>query len=196
MISAKLQINDLHSLEDYAIKRTEFRKKVLEHKKVRRVNIGDHITLYFESALTIQYQIQEMLRIEKIFEKDAIREEFDAYTPLIPDRENLKATMMIEYVDEEVRRRELVKLNGIETKIWMQCGANAPIYAIADEDLERSDGTKTSAVHFLRFNITEKVRNSILSKDQISFGVEHPQYQVDNIIVSEETAESLAKDLG
>ena len=103
---------------------------------------------------------------------------------------------MIEYVDEEVRRRELVKLNGIETKIWMQCGASAPIYAIADEDLERSDGTKTSAVHFLRFNITEKVRNSILSKDQISFGVEHPQYQVDNTIVSEETAESLAKDLG
>lgn len=195
MTSAKLQIKDLHSLEDYAVKRADFRKKVLEHKKVRRIKIGDHITLYFESALTIQYQIQEMLRIEKIFEKELIREEFDAYTPLIPDRENLKATMMIEYVDEEVRRRELVKLNGIETKIWMQCGATTPVYAIADEDLDRSDGTKTSAVHFLRFNVSEKVRNSILNKEQISFGVEHSHYQADNTIVSEETANSLAKDL-
>ena len=195
MDNAKLQIKDLHSLEKYAENRTAFRKKVLEHKKIRRVSIGDHVTLYFESALTIQYQIQEMLRIEKIFEKNLIKDEFDAYVPLIPDRENLKATMMIEYTDEEERKRELVKLNGIETKIWMQCGSTQPIYAIADEDLDRSDGTKTSAVHFLRFNIPEEVRNVILSQEQVSFGIDHPNYQVQKVFVSSDTIASLGEDL-
>ncbi len=195
MKNAKLKIKDLHSLEEYEENRTAFRKKVLEHKKMRRVNIGEHVTLYFESALTIQYQIQEMLRIEKIFEKESIKEEFDAYEPLIPDRENLKATMMIEYVDEGERKKELVKLNGIETKIWMQCGSTLPIYAIADEDLDRSNGSKTSAVHFLRFNVSEEARNLILNQEQVSFGIDHPNYRVQKVTVSSKTIASLGEDL-
>ena len=195
MKNVKLKIKDLHSLEEYEENRTAFRKKVLEHKKMRRVNIGEHVTLYFESALTIQYQIQEMLRIEKIFEKESIKEEFDAYEPLIPDRENLKATMMIEYVDEEERKKELVKLNGIETKIWMQCGSTLPIYAIADEDLDRSNGSKTSAVHFLRFNVSEEARNLILNQEQVSFGIDHPNYRVQKVTVSSKTIASLGEDL-
>ena len=195
MKNAKLKIKDLHSLEEYEENRTAFRKKVLEHKKMRRVNIGEHVTLYFESALTIQYQIQEMLRIEKIFEKESIKEEFDAYESLIPDRENLKATMMIEYVDEGERKKELVKLNGIETKIWMQCGSTLPIYAIADEDLDRSNGSKTSAVHFLRFNVSEEARNLILNQEQVSFGIDHPNYRVQKVTVSSKTIASLGEDL-
>ena len=195
MENNKLQIQDLQSLEDYASCRAEFRKKVLEHKKVRRVDLGDHVSLYFESALTIQYQIQEMLRIEKIFEKDAIQEEFDAYIPLIPDQSNLKATMMIEYIDEEVRKTELIKLNGIESKIWIRCGPNNPIYAIPDEDLERSDGNKTSAVHFLRFNLTDDSRKSILAREQVSFGIEHPSYLVPGHVVTKETVVSLSNDI-
>ena len=195
MKNSSLQIQDLHSLEDYASCRAEFRKKVLEHKKVRRVDLGDHVSLYFESALTIQYQIQEMLRIEKIFEKDAIQEEFDAYIPLIPDQFNLKATMMIEYIDEQVRKTELVKLNGIESKIWMRCGPNNPLYAIPDEDLERSDGSKTSAVHFLRFNLTDDSRKSILAGEQVSFGIEHPNYLVADHVVAKETVDSLSNDI-
>ena len=195
MKNNKLEIQDLQSLEDYANCRNEFRKNVLKHKKVRRIDLGDHISLYFESALTIQYQIQEMLRIEKIFEKDAIREEFDAYIPLIPDQFNLKATMMIEYVDEEIRKTELVKLNGIEARIWMQCGPNNPIYAIPDEDLDRSDGTKTSAVHFLRFNVSKEARQSILNGEQLLFGIDHPNYQVQQVTVSSDTITSLGDDL-
>ncbi len=195
MKNAKLKIKDLHSLEEYEENRTAFRKKVLEHKKMRRVNIGEHVTLYFESALTIQYQIQEMLRIEKIFEKESIKEEFDAYEPLIPDRENLKATMMIEYVDEGERKKELVKLNGIETKIWMQCGSTLPIYAIADEDLDRSNGSKTSAVHFLRFNVSGEARNLILNQEQVLFGIDHSNYRVQKVTVSSKTIASLGEDL-
>ncbi|MDC3160229.1 DUF3501 family protein, partial [Pseudomonadota bacterium] len=126
---------------------------------------------------------------------DAIREEFDAYIPLIPDQFNLKATMMIEYVDEEIRKTELVKLNGIESRIWMQCGPNHPIYAIADEDLERSDGTKTSAVHFLRFNVSKEARRSILGREQVLFGIDHPNYQVQQVTVSSSTITSLGDDL-
>ena len=195
MKNAKLKIKDLHSLEEYEENRTAFRKKVLEHKKMRRVNIGEHVALYFESALTIQYQIQEMLRIEKIFEKESIKEEFDAYEPLIPDRENLKATMMIEYVDEGERKKELVKLNGIETKIWMQCGSTLPIYAIADEDLDRSNGSKTSAVHFLRFNVSGEARNLILNQEQVLFGIDHSNYRVQKVTVSSKTIASLGEDL-
>ena len=136
-----------------------------------------------------------MLRIEKIFEKDAIQEEFDAYIPLIPDQFNLKATMMIEYIDEQVRKTELVKLNGIESKIWMRCGPNNPVYAIPDEDLERSDGSKTSAVHFLRFNLTDDSRKSILAGEQVSFGIEHPNYLVTEHVVAKATVDSLSNDI-
>jgi len=194
MISAKLQINDLHSLEDYAIKRTEFRKKVLEHKKSRRVNIGDHITLYFESALTIQYQIQEMLRIEKIFEKDAIREEFDAYTPLIPDRENLKATMLIEYVDVEIRREELTKLKGIERNVWFKVGDTEKVYGIADEDLEREDDTKTSAVHFMRFEFNETQIAKFKHDAGVVVGIDHDYYDVPPTTLHHDVVNALASD--
>src|ERR671919_921566 len=145
--------DSLLSLEAYAKQRNEFRAKVMEHKKRRSVHLGGHVTLQFEDELTIRYQVQEMLRIERIFEEEGIQDELDAYNPLVPDGSNWKATMMIEYPDEEERRAMLAKLIGIEDRVWMQIEGCPRVYAIADEDLERETSEKTSSVHFLRFEL-------------------------------------------
>jgi uncharacterized protein YggL (DUF469 family) len=149
----KLTRTDLLSLETYAQQRGEFRARVMAHKKQRTVHLGEHLTLIFEDRLSIQYQVQEMLRIERIFEADGIQDELDAYNPLVPDGSNLKATMLIEYADVEQRKRELVRLRHIEHAIALSVHGHAAVTAIADEDMERSNDKKTAAVHFLRFEL-------------------------------------------
>jgi hypothetical protein len=152
---AKLTHDDLLTLEAYAKQRGDFRARVMAHKKQRTVHVGAHLTLIFEDRLSIQYQVQEMLRIERIFEHDGIQDELDAYNPLIPDGRNLKATMMVEYDDVEERKRELARLRGLEHAIGLTVEGHAPVTAIADEDMERSNEEKTSAVHFLRFELDD-----------------------------------------
>ncbi|GAB2534459.1 DUF3501 family protein [Rhodanobacter koreensis] len=149
----KLTRTDLLTLEAYAQQRDEFRARVMAHKKKRTVHIGEHLTLIFEDRLSVQYQVQEMLRIERIFEAAGIQDELDAYNPLIPNGRNLKATMLIEYDDVEQRKRELVRLRNIEHTIMLTVHGHAPVTAIADEDMERSNDEKTAAVHFLRFEL-------------------------------------------
>jgi len=169
--------DDLFSLEKYAEVRAEFRHNVMQHKKNRRVTIGEHVSLYFEDRLTVQYQIQEMLRIERIFESSAIEEELAAYNPLIPNGKNLKATLMIEYTDVEERREALKKLLGIESRIWMQVADYEKVYPVTDEDLERQTIDKTSAVHFLRFELTDDMITAAKAGQTISMGVDHSAYQ-------------------
>jgi hypothetical protein len=173
---SKLTRQDLMSLEEYAEKRSAFRQQVMAHKKQRCVMLGNHLTLYFEDRLTIQYQIQEMLRIEKIFEKSGIEEELAAYNPLIPDGTNWKATMMIEFTDVEERRRALTQMIDIEQRIWTQIGKNEKVFAIADEDLERTTEEKTSSVHFLRFEIPPSQITELKQGATLYFGVDHPSY--------------------
>ena len=163
-------------LEQYAERREAFRARVLEHKKHRRVAVGEHVTLLFEDRLTIQYQLQEMLRVERIFEPAGIKEELQTYNPLIPDGSNLKATMLIEYEDPAVRRSELAKLVGIEDAVWMQVRGHPRSVAIADEDLERSEADKTSAVHFLRFEFSEPAIAALRAGAALAVGVDHPRY--------------------
>ncbi|HEX5124854.1 MAG TPA: DUF3501 family protein [Rhodanobacteraceae bacterium] len=172
----KLTHTDLWKLEEYARERNAFRTKVIAHKKTRTVHLGAHLTLIFEDRTTVQYQVQEMLRIERIFEPDAIDEELGAYNPLIPDGANLKATMLIEYDDVEMRKRELEKLRGIEDVIELAVGTHAPVNAIADEDLDRSNETKTSAVHFLRFELTASIVTALRNGEPLAFSVAHPHY--------------------
>jgi hypothetical protein len=173
----KLEITDLFSLEEYHKKRSEFRARVLEHKRNRRVPVGPNVTLYFEDRLTIQYQIQEMLRIERIFESEAIAEELEAYNPLIPDGTNLKATMMIEFPDPEERRKALQELAGIEDTIYMQIGDLGRATLYADEDLERTTSEKTAAVHFLRFELAPQMRAALRSGAPMKIGIEHSRYR-------------------
>ena len=173
----KLTRDDLYSLEDYSNKREEFRDKVMRHKKSRRLDLGEHISLYFEDRLTMQYQVQEMLRAERIFESAAIQEELGAYNPLIPDGSNLKATLMIQYNNEDERRAALEKLVGIEDQLWLKVGGFEKLTPIADEDLERSDENKTSAVHFRRFEFTEAMISALKSGTELTAGVDHPAYQ-------------------
>ena len=168
--------NDLWKLEDYARERSAFRAKVIAHKKARTVHLGPHLTLIFEDRTTVQYQVQEMLRIERIFEADAIDEELGAYNPLIPDGTNLKATMLIEYDDVEVRKRELEQLRGIENMIALEAGDGPRVLAIADEDLDRSNESKTSAVHFLRFELAPAAIAGLRAGDALAFSVAHPHY--------------------
>ena len=168
--------SDLMGLERYAEQRDAFRARVLEHKKNRRVAVGRHVTLLFEDRLTIQYQLQEMLRVERIFEPAAIEEELQAYNPLIPDGGNLKATMLIEYEDADLRRAELAKLVGIEDAVWMQAAGHERCVAVADEDLERSEADKTSAVHFLRFEFSRPAVAALEAGAALAVGVEHPRY--------------------
>ena len=191
---SKLLREDLFSLEEYASKRTEFRKQVMAHKKHRKVHLGDHITLYFEDRMTMQYQIQEMLRAERIFEADGIQEELDTYNPLVPDGSNWKATMMLEYSDEEERKQALEKLIGIERLTWVQVGKQEKVYAIADEDLERETEEKTSAVHFLRFELTAEMLAALNAGADMRMGVEHSDYQAE-ITVPATTRSSLLVDL-
>ena len=191
----KLTRDDLFTLEEYAERRTDFRQKVMEHKKNRRLAIGPNATLYFEDQLTIHYQIQEMLRIEKVFEAEGIAEELTAYNPLIPDGQNWKATFMIEYDDPEERQRQLAKLKGVESDVWMKVGDNAPIVPIADEDLERENEDKTSAVHFMRFELSEEDINSLKAGEKLSAGINHKEYDYTIDPVSPEIQASLIDDL-
>ncbi len=186
--------NDLMSLEQYAEKRGEFRQQVLDHKKYRQVALGPNATLYFEDRLTLLYQIQEMLRIEKVFEADGIEEELETYNPLIPDGRNFKATFMIEYPDSQVRAAQLEKMVGIEDLVWMQVGDNDKVWTIADEDLERSTETKTSAVHFLRFDISDDMAQALKNGADWRMGVQHPVYTYE-LAIEDDTRASLLNDL-
>lgn len=185
----------LYSLEEYAEMRPDFRQKVMEHKKHRRIFLGDNATLYFESQLTMQYQVQEMLRIEKIFDKEGIQEELDAYNPLIPDGKNWKATFMIEFSDEGDRKTALGKMIGIEDKVYVAIEGHEPVWAIADEDLERDTEEKTSSVHFMRFELSDEMIASLKSGSGLSMGIKHPAYTVMVTIDDEETRQSLISDL-
>ena len=185
--------DSLLSLEDYARQRKEFRAKVMAHKRDRTVHLGAHVTLIFEDELTIRYQIQEMLRTERIFEPDAIKEELDSYNPLIPDGTNLKATLLIEYTDAEQRRIALERLKGIEARCWLGVG-DERFYAIADEDLERENETKTSAVHFLRFELSPTACSALKAGALAELGVDHEAYR-HQIVTSAAASSSLAGDL-
>jgi hypothetical protein len=191
----KLTRDDLYSLEQYASVRDEFRDKVMEHKRDRRLPLGTNATLYFEDTLTMQYQIQEMLRIERIFEADGIKEELDAYNPLIPDGSNWKATLMVEFPDPEERQKMLSHLVGIENDIWLQVDDFEKIRPIADEDLERSDVDKTSAVHFLRFELDPVQIAALKGGATLSAGIDHENYQVEVSSVAENIRNALICDL-
>lgn len=190
----QLTRDDLFSLEKYAQVRGEFRAKVMAHKKDRQVHIGAHATLYFEDRLTMHYQIQEMLRAERIFESEGIQEELDAYNPLIPDGSNWKATFMIEYEDVDERREALARLKGIEDLLWVRVAGFDKVFAIADEDMEREDATKTSSVHFVRFELTPAMVAAVKSGAAISMGTDHPDYGY-QVEVPPATRGSLAADL-
>ncbi len=172
-----LQREELWSLEDYARVRGEFRYQVMAHKQRRQVCLGEHLRLLFEDRLTIQYQIQEMLRIERIFEAEGIQDELDAYNPLIPDGDNWKATLMIEYVDPPARQQALARLVGIERQVWVQVEGCDKVFAVADEDLTRETAEKTSSVHFLRFELTPEMRRGLQAGGGLRMGVDHPQYR-------------------
>jgi hypothetical protein len=185
----------LMTLEAYARNRKEFRAKVLAHKRNRKVYLGEHLTLIFEDELTLRYQIQEMLRIEKIFEEAGIQDELDAYNPLVPDGSNWKATMLIEYPDVEQRKVELERLKGIEDKVYVQVAGQAKVYAIADEDLERENEQKTSSVHFLRFELTAAMKQGLTGGAALTIGADHPNYTATLAPVDAEVRRSLLGDL-
>ena len=185
---------DLMSLEQYAEKRPEFRQQVLAHKKYRQVMLGPDTTLYFEDRLTLLYQIQEMLRIEKVFEADGINEELEAYNPMVPSGRNFKATFMIEFTDPQQRAVELEKMVGIEDLVWMQIGDFDRVWAIADEDLDRSTETKTSAVHFMRFELSDDMATDLKAGAEWQIGVQHPVYTYD-LTIEGPTKENLVRDL-
>jgi hypothetical protein len=191
----KLTREDLMSLEEYAVKRAEFREQVLELKKARKIALGEHATLYFENEQTIRYQIQEMLRIEKIFEVDGINEELEAYNPLIPDGSNWKATFMIEYGDPEERAKVLATLVGVEDKVWVQVDGFDKVYAIANEDLERSTEEKTSAVHFMRFELSADMAKAVKENKDISMGIDYDGFEQLVNPIAEASRVSLMNDL-
>lgn len=192
---AKLVQSDLMTLESYAKARNAIRAEVMAHKRNRNVALGNHVTLIFEDEKTIRYQVQEMLRAEKIFEEDGIQDEIDAYNPLIPDGCNWKATMMIEYEDIDERRRMLTRLVGIEDRVWVKVEGFERVYAIADEDLERDTGQKTSAVHFLRFELAMEMTRALKQGAGLSMGVDHPAYQATLAQVPPAVRASLLRDL-
>jgi len=194
-MTAKLKREDLWGLEEYAEKRADFRKQVMAHKKSRQVEIGPNATLYFEDRMVMQYQIQEMLRIERIFEKAAIQEELDAYNPMIPDGSNWKATFMVEYPDVEERKIALAKLIGIEKKVWVRVDDLGKVYPIANEDLERETEEKTSSVHFLRFELTAEMVAAAKAGAPIAAGIEHEAYNYQVDPVAENIRQSLVNDL-
>jgi Protein of unknown function (DUF3501) len=187
--------DSLWSLEDYANKREDFRAQVLEHKKNRTVRLGNHLTLIFEDEMTVRYQIQEMLRIEKTFEEAGIRDELDAYNPLIPDGSNFKATLMLEYEEPSERARKLSELIGIEDRVWVQVEGSSKVYAISDEDLERETEYKTSAVHFMRFELKSEMKSSLKAGGSLAIGVDHPRYKHAITEVPDAIRNALVKDL-
>ena len=191
---AYLEKKDLFSLEKYSEIRLAFRDKIIQHKKNRRLSLNPHATLYFEDTLTMQYQVQEMLHIEKIFDASGIQEELDVYNPLIPDGTNWKATFMIEYSDITKRKAALSKLIGVEKSIWVQIEDSEKIYAIANEDLNRETEDKTSAVHFVRFELTQNMCAHAKVGLPINFGIDHPYFKTD-VIVPAEIQSSLINDL-
>lgn len=192
---SKLDRKDLMSLEQYADQRQAFRERVMAHKKLRQVAVTEHATLYFEDRLTMQYQVQEMLRIERIFDADAIQEELDAYNPLIPDGNNWKATFMIEYEDPEQRKKALAKLVGIEDKVWVQVNGFEKVFANADEDLERATEEKTSSVHFLRFQLKGDMIAAAKAGADIHIGIDHEHCRCAVEPVPQDIRDSLVKDL-
>jgi hypothetical protein len=190
----KLTRDDLYSLEKYSSIRSEFRSKVIAHKANRRLAIGAHATLYFEDSLTMQYQVQEMLRLERIFEQEGIQQELDVYNPLIPDGSNWKATFMVEYEDVEERRAALARLKGIEKTVWVQAEGCDKVYPISNEDLDRETEDKTAAVHFLRFELTPKMVAAIKGGAKVRAGIDHPAY-CEAVVMPPRVRNSLAGDL-
>jgi hypothetical protein len=173
---SKLSVEDLMSLERYARERPAFRTRVMEHKRDRQLAVGPHVTWLFEDRLTMQYQVQEMLRVERIFEPEGIAEELESYNPMIPDGTNWKVTLLIEYPNEAERRERLTQLKGIEDRCWVQVTGQQRVFAIADEDLERENEEKTSAVHFLRFELTPAMITALREGAELAAGIDHPQY--------------------
>jgi Protein of unknown function (DUF3501) len=190
----KLTPADLKSLEEYHTERAKLRAEVLAHKRNRHVEIGANVTLYFEDRLTMRYQVQEMLRAERIFETEAITEELAAYNPLIPDGTNLKATMMLEYTDVGERRAALARLGGIEHAVYLEVDGHGRVFAVADEDLPRTEEDKTAAVHFLRFELEPSMCAALKGGAKLTLGVDHEQYR-DEVVASAAVAASLAADL-
>ncbi len=191
----KLTREDLYSLEEYSAMRGEYRKKIIAHKENRRLELGENVMLSFEDRLIMQYQVQEMLKAEKVFEAAGIEEELAAYNPLIPDGTNWKATMLIQYPDVEERQLQLTRLIGIEDKAWMQVAGFDKIFAIADEDLERSTEVKTSAVHFMRYELDDQMVKAVKDGAAISAGVDHENYQAVVNPIADNIRQSLASDL-
>jgi hypothetical protein len=191
---ARIERDSLLTLEAYARERPAFRARVMEHKRRRTVALGEHVRLIFEDELTMRYQVQEMLRAERIYEESGIQEELDAYNPLVPDGRNFKATMMLEYPDEEERRRELARLKGIERRVWLEVDGRSRVRSVADEDLERETDEKTSSVHFLRFDVDEGAAQALKSGAALVLGVDHPQYTA-AVRLPAEVREALVKDL-
>jgi hypothetical protein len=186
--------DSLLTLEAYAKERQAFRARVLAHKRDRTVHIGDHVTLLFEDELTVRYQIQEMLRIEKMFEEAGIQDELAAYNPLVPDGSNLKATMLLEYEDVDARRDALAKLRGIEDAVWLEVDGFSRVHAIADEDLDRENEQKTSAVHFVRFELSPDMVTAFKSHRAVALGVDHPNYGAEIRPLPANVQASLAAD--
>jgi hypothetical protein len=192
---AKLRPEDLFSLEQYAKQRAQFRPGVLAHKKYRNLAVGPNATFCFEDRLTVQYQVQEMLRIERIFESEGIADELAAYNPLIPDGTNWKATLLIEFPDPDVRKVALAGLKGVEDRSWVRVAGDEKVFAIADEDLERENDEKTSAVHFVRFELTLAMVTAAKSGAAISIGIDHPNYTHALDPLPQASRDSLAGDL-
>jgi hypothetical protein len=190
----QIELHSLLSLEAYARQRDAYRARAIAHKKLRTLHVGEHVTLLFEDEHTIRYLVQELLRLERIFEEASIREELAVYNPLVPGGSNWKATMLIEYPDENERRRRLAELQGIEGRTWIEVQGCARVFAIADEDLERSNEEKTAAVHFLRFELDRGMRDALKRGAVLSVGVDHPNYRAE-VEVSAEVRASLAGDL-
>jgi hypothetical protein len=187
--------DSLLSLEAYARQRQDFRAKAMAHKKNRTIRLGEHITLIFEDELTVRYQIQEMLRIERTFEEEGIQDELDAYNPLVPDGSNFKATMMVEFPEVEERRVWLSRLIGVEDRVWVQVEGQPRVYAIADEDLDRENDEKTSSVHFLRFELAPEMKRALVGGAALAVGVDHPAYQQTLERLPDAVRQSLLEDL-
>jgi hypothetical protein len=192
--TGKITVDTLMTLEAYSRWRKQHKAEVIAHRKLRSVQLGEHITVQFESELTMRYQIQEMLRIEKIFEEEGIQAEIDAYAPLVPDGGNWKGTMMIEYPDANERKRELARLIGVEDRMFVEVEGHPRVYAIADEDLERENEEKTSSVHFLRFELTQPMCDAVKAGAAVKLGCDHTNYPA-HVAIAAETLASLAGDL-
>lgn len=191
---AGISRDSLLTLEAYAKSRKDIKARMLPHRRLRSVQLGEHMTVQFEDEHTVRYQIQEMLRIEKIFEEEGIQAEIDVYGPLVPDGTNWKATLLLEYPDVHERRRELARLIGVEDRMFVEVEGHARIYAIADEDLERENDEKTSSVHFLRFELAQAARDAVRAGASVKLGCDHPSYP-SHVTIAADTLASLAGDL-